>query len=263
MLLDNIFAVLMKDIIKYKISGQGPPVIIIHGLFGTMDNWRTMAGKLEDHFTIILVDLRNHGRSFWSDSFNYELLAHDVLRLMDHLSLSSADIIGHSMGGKVAIYLGQHFASRVSRLVVIDIGYKTYPPGHLQIFDAVLTLDLENVTSRSEADQRLSESINNFAVRQFLLKSLKRGSQLSFVWKTNFQSLFKNYGEILSEVEVDKIQAPILFIRGAKSTYITDEDIIDIQRILPNARFVTLDAGHWIHAERPVELFEEIIGFLN
>lgn len=247
----------------YKIIGEGNPVVILHGLFGTSDNWRTFAGMLKNHFQVILIDQRNHGRSFWSDEFNYDVLSEDVIEVLDSLEIRQAHILGHSMGGKTALTLAKLFPERIASLMVIDIGVKQYAPGHNQIFDAILNMNPDDLSSRSEADEMLSKTIKDKSVRQFLLKSLGRTPEGGFKWKTNFQALYLQYEHILAALSVDNISVPSLFVRGIKSHYISNEDIEKLEKMFSSVRFVNINAGHWVHAERPKELFEAISSFLN
>lgn len=249
--------------INYKVIGRGPSLIIIHGLFGTMDNWRSMSSMLEGDYSVILVDLRNHGKSFWSQEFNYDLLAEDIIELLDYLKVDRAHILGHSMGGKVAMTLAAKYPERLRKLIVLDIGFKRYPQSHMDIFNAVLALDIDHINSRTEADNQLALSISDLSIRQFLLKGLGRDSNKKFRWKTNFEILLFNYQNILAEVTVEQLETETLFIRGLKSHYITDEDIKELSSKFPKARFASLDAGHWVHAERPKELFDLIRSFLS
>lgn len=251
--------------IFHKRVGEGRPVIILHGLFGTGDNWRTFAGMLKDQYEVILLDLRNHGRSFWSDDFNYEIAAQDVVDLMDELEIQHADIIGHSMGGKVAMTLAQNHPDRVDKLVVVDIARKKYPRGHDLIFDAIFSIEPAQLNDRKEAEDKLALKIGEQGVRQFLLKSLARDKEGGFRWKTNFKALFKSYEEILSEVEVTEIKAKTLFIRGSRSSYIREEEVSRLKDYMPEAEVsvVSIDAGHWVHAERPKELFGHVSSFLG
>ena len=251
--------------IFHKRVGEGRPVIILHGLFGTGDNWRTFAGMLKDQFEVLLVDLRNHGRSFWSDDFDYEIAAQDVVDLMDELEIPHADIIGHSMGGKVAMTLAQNHPDRVDKLVVVDIAQKKYPRGHDQIFDAIFSVEPALLNDRKEAEDKLALKISEHGVRQFLLKSLARDKDGGFRWKTNFKALYKNYEKVLSEVEVAEVKAKTLFIRGSRSSYIREEEVSSLAGHLPEAEvsIVSIDAGHWVHAERPKELFSHVSSFLG
>ena len=220
---------------------------------------------LKDQYEIILVDLRNHGRSFWSDDFNYQITAQDVIDMMDALEIQEADIIGHSMGGKVAMTLAQEYPGRVGKLVVVDIGYKKYQRGHDMIFEAIFSIEPKLLDDRKEADNKLALKINDRGVRQFLLKSLARDKEGGFRWKTNFRALYNSYEAILSEVAVANIKAKTLFIRGSKSHYIRDEEVSNLKAHLIKAEVsvVSLDAGHWVHAERPTELFEAVSSFLD
>ena len=253
----------LNQVLQHKVIGEGSPVMILHGLFGTMDNWRTFAGMLKDHYQVILVDLRNHGRSFWSDEYDYNILAEDLHNLLNHLEISQIDIIGHSMGGKAALTFAVNYPDLLNKLAVIDIGIKQYAPGHLNIFNAVLGMDLANLSSRSEADEILSEHIGDMAIRQFILKSLGRSSDGGFRWKTNFRSLFTNYDRILSAIDIDLIETSSLFVRGLKSEYITNQDIDLIRDHFDSVRIADIDAGHWIHSEKPKELFDELHHFLT
>jgi len=254
-------------VLYYKSIGEGKPLVILHGLFGMSDNWRTFSGLLKDQYNVILVDLRNHGRSFWSDDFNYDLLSNDIIELIDFLELQKVSILGHSMGGKVAINMARHYPERVDNLMVIDIGFKKYPPGHTTIFDAVLSIDPAQVNSRNEADEQLAKYISEMAIRQFLMKSLTRSKggdpNEKFRWKTNFPSLLENYSNILTDIKIDKIETRSLFVRGTKSHYIREEDYESLNNRFDNLSIAEIESGHWVHAERPKELFTIITSFLN
>lgn len=249
--------------IHYKIYGDGRPVLIIHGLFGTLDNWKSFSNLMTESYQVIAVDLRNHGRSFWSDDFNYELLANDISELLEHLNIDKIDILGHSMGGKVAMQFANQFPESVSKLVIVDIGYKEYVPSHLEIFDAVLNMRPDQINSRKEADDILRESIPNNSIRMFLLKSLSRNSEGGYKWKTNFRALYNHYPDVLISIDISQIERPILFIKGQHSNYITQEDIQTFESLNENFEIVTLPCGHWVHAELPKELFHQIDTFLT
>lgn len=249
----------------YKSIGEGKPLVILHGLFGMSDNWRTFSGLLKQQYNVILVDLRNHGRSFWSDDFNYDLLSNDVIELIDSLGFDKVSVLGHSMGGKVAINMARHYPERVDHLMVIDIGFKKYAPGHTTIFNAILSIDPAQVNSRNEAEELLSKYISEMAIRQFLMKSLARSKDANekFRWKTNFQSLYENYSNILTEINIDNIETKSLFVRGTKSHYILEEDYESLNNRFSNLTISEIESGHWVHAERPQELFTIITSFLN
>ncbi len=250
--------------LHYKTIGQGRPIIILHGLFGSSDNWRTFARQFEENHTVILPDLRNHGRSLWSTNFDYEIMSADVIHLIDHLGHDKVHVIGHSMGGKLALNLINTFAQRIHRTVVIDIAPKRYDPGHEHIFEAVLGLDLEKLQSRQEADHELRMHIPEPEVRQFIMKSLARqNGGKGFRWKTNFDSLLHNYENILEAIPMNEYEERVLFVKGSRSYYITGEDEDLIKKNLISAEFVELDTGHWVHTEQPVKLFRSVSSFLN
>ncbi len=252
-----------QAMIYHKSVGKGDPIIILHGLFGTGDNWRTFAGLLKDSYRVILVDLRNHGRSFWSDEFSYELAAQDVIELLDDLDISKAHVLGHSMGGKVAMTLAKAYPERVDKLMIVDIADKKYARGHDAIFDAIFSIDVSKLENRKEAEEKLALKIVDLGVRQFLLKSLARDKDQGFRWKTNFRVLHSSYEAILDEVDVQGISHQALFIRGSESPYISEKDIIQLKANVAHSEFETIKAGHWIHAEKPKELFDVIASFLQ
>ena len=250
--------------LNYKIYGEGEPIIILHGLFGMLDNWRTFARKMEADYQLILVDQRNHGKSFHSDDFNYHLLAEDLHEFIHELGLDRFHLMGHSMGGKSAIEFTRHYYNHVNKLIVVDIAPKQYPRGHDTIFNAVLSMDIENLSSRSEADEVMAASIHHFAIRQFLLKNLSRNPQGGYRWKANFQSLCDNYEDIMTAIDIQyPISTPTLFVRGTKSGYITEEDKNVLSRQFSDHQIGDIDAGHWVHAERPEELEALVRRFLT
>jgi len=250
--------------LNYKVYGEGRPVVILHGLFGMLDNWQTFAKQLMADYKVILVDQRNHGRSPQSEEFAYPLLAADLNELLEDMGIDSTVLIGHSMGGKAAIQTAHDFPNKISKLMVVDITAKTYSPGHLEIFEAVLSLDIANLSNRREADEHLSTKIDNIGVRQFLLKNLSRHPEGGYRWKANFQVLHDRYDNMLSSPDLHNvIDVETLFVRGEKSGYITVHDEVEIQEQFSNAQVKSINAGHWIHAEKPKELLEMVDNFLE
>lgn len=247
----------------YKKIGEGDPLIILHGLFGSGDNWRTIGRKLSDDFMVILIDQANHSRSPWTDEWSYEQAAKDVIEVMDELELDSAHILGHSMGGKVTMTLAQMFPNRVERLIMVDIAPKAYPRGHDLIFEAIFAMNFEHINDRGDADEQLATKIGSPMVRQFLLKSLARDPEKGWRWKTNFQLLYDTYDKMVAEIPIDRIDQPSLFIRGGRSIYVSEEDIISLKANMSDVHFVTIDAGHWVHAERPQELLSAVRSFIG
>lgn len=237
-------------------------MMILHGLFGFSDNWQTHAKKLADYYRVILVDLRNHGRSEWSDEFSYELMAEDIHELVKVLELEDLILVGHSMGGKVAMHFAQKYEDLLEKLVVVDIGIKEYPMHHEHILAGIHAVQLDNVGSRREAEQQLSEHIESYGVKQFLLKNLYWVEKGKLAWRMNVKVLEREMNDILSAIPKIEVMTPTLFIRGELSNYILNEDIHVIEELFPDSELVTIPgAGHWVHAEAPEEFLEVLLGF--
>lgn len=249
--------------LNYKSFGSGSPVIILHGLFGMLDNWQSFAKLLASDHEVFIVDQRNHGRSFRHEEMNYDVLAEDLANFIETHSLEGTAVMGHSMGGKSAMQLAFSFPDLVSKLIVIDISPKAYPPSHTSIFNAILGMDLAHVQSRKEIDDQLSIHIQDPKIRAFLMKNLKRSKEGTFSWKANFDILEKNYDLLIDEVGEFPSDVPALFVRGLQSNYIENEDLDLVQALFPKASFASMDAGHWLHAEKPMELLEIIYPFLH
>lgn len=248
--------------LHYREMGTGQPMVILHGLFGNSDNWQTHAKKLADYYRVILVDQRNHGHSQWSEDFSYELMAEDLFELFQDLNLKKVLLIGHSMGGKTAIRFAQHHSELIEKLIVIDIGIKEYPMHHTEILKGLHTIDLNRVSSRGEAESILSRSIESNGVRQFLLKNLYWIEKGKLAWRMNIPVLEREMKNILSPMPKYEILTPTLFIRGALSNYILDEDIEDLEEVFPDMLLVTINnAGHWVHAEAPSEFLDQVLSF--
>lgn len=260
------------QILHHKIYGgnapysTGKPVLfILHGLFGTLDNWHNIARQLSGEFTVISVDQRNHGRSFHSPDMDLELMADDLKILADHLGISEFHLLGHSMGGKVALTFVQRHPGLVEKLVIADIAPKAYASGHDSIFEAMLRLPISELNSRQEAEEHLAEDIAQEGVRLFILKNIERRDEGGFRWKLNLDAIHLNYDRILVAVEPDwPYSGPVLFMRGASSHYITDEDMLHIPDHYPYAQFVSIpNAGHWLHADNPTAFIHQLEYFLN
>jgi esterase len=255
--------------LNYKEFGQGEPVIILHGLFGTLDNWQTIAKQLSENHLVYILDLRNHGKSPHTEGvMSYHILAEDVAMFMQQNWMHSATIIGHSMGGKVAMQMSMDYPDLVEKLIVIDIAPKKYKGGHEEIFDALLNLDLSKLTDRKVAEAYLMDKLkNDVGTVQFLLKNLSRRADNEgggFEWKMNLSVLNRDYHILMDTFEVNTtFEKDTLFIRGGNSNYIRDEDFETIKTIFPKAKLETVEgAGHWVHAEKPKELLEKLLEFL-
>jgi len=251
--------------LNHKSFGSGPPLIILHGLFGMLDNWRTIAKMLEGQYQCILVDLRNHGRSPKSDEMNYEAMANDVLHLMDDLHIQHTNLMGHSMGGKVAMQLALTHPDRIDKLIVVDISPKKYPIHHKEETEAIKSIEPSKLANRSEAEEKLAQFLgDDQATIQFILKNLTRLPEGGFEWKANMPVLIGNYPNLMEPVTGPAFGKPVLFIRGSRSNSVRNEDWPMILSLFPTARLVTVpDAGHWVHADQPESLKEHLLTFLH
>jgi len=250
-------------LLHHKEIGEGKPLVILHGLFGTSDNWQTHAKKLGEYYRVILVDQRNHGHSPWSEDFTYEHLADDLERLILDLGIDKFTLIGHSMGGKTAMYYSQKYPTRLEKMVIVDIGIKQYPMHHNEIIKGIKSLDLATISSRSTAEQAMIPFVDSYGVRQFLLKNLYWVEKGKLAWRMNVDVLEREMEEILAPIPNIEVWTPTLFLRGAMSNYILDEDWDAIEEIFPDATLKTIEnAGHWVHSEQPDEFIEKVLGFI-
>ncbi|GEQ87379.1 alpha/beta hydrolase [Patiriisocius marinistellae] len=253
------------QILHSQIIGEGKPLVILHGFMGMGDNWKTMANQFaNDGFEVHLVDQRNHGRSFHSDDWNYQLMADDLLGYCDEHELEHIYLMGHSMGGKVAMEFAAIYPDRIIKLVIADIGPKSYPQHHQDILKALSLLDFSKLKSRGAADDVLSDYIKDVGTRQFLLKNLYWKEKGVLALRVNLPVVsekIEEVGKALSETLVFK--GDTLFVRGAKSGYIEDEDEWGIKKQFPKSKIKTVsNAGHWLHAENPDEYYQIVMNFL-
>jgi pimeloyl-ACP methyl ester carboxylesterase len=249
--------------LHYQTLGQGQPLILLHGLFGSADNWGTIAKHFSQTHQVISADLRNHGRSPHSESQNYTDMAGDLIELCDALNLDTIHLLGHSLGGKVAMQFATQYPERINRLIVVDIAMRTYPDAQTYLIDAMMAVDLSTVRSRSEVDQILSTTIENAKVRQFLLMNLVKTEDY-LQWRINLPALKANYPAIRQAVcESAQYDKPCLFIRGERSDYVRDDDVKQIKAHFTKAQFASMPTGHWVHAEQPQAFIEVVAQFLN
>lgn len=248
----------------FRELGEGKPLIILHGLLGTSDNWLTLGKKYAEHYKVYILDQRNHGQSFHDDEFSYPAMAEDLLKFMDDHNIEKAHILGHSMGGKVAMTFAIEHPNRVDKLIVADIGPQSYPPHHQQIFKGLFSLDLANLSSRNEADQKLGEHIPELGVRQFLLKNLTRNGD-SFEWRMNLNVIAKEIDKIGLGLNHNALfEGSSFFIRGGKSDYVKDSDFNLIHTIFKKSKIETIEGvGHWLHAENPEEFLNLTLDYLQ
>ena len=252
--------------LNFKSYGEGPPVIILHGLFGMLDNWRTIATKLAEDYSVYLLDQRNHGRSPHYPSHTYQEMAADVAEWMKENHIEEAYIIGHSMGGKTAIQLTYDYPDMVDKLIVVDIAPKQYSGGHEAIISALQSVPINEVESRGEVEAHLAKTINSKGVIMFLMKNLTRKKEGGFEWKMNLDVLDEFYRDhiINAPVYSKSIKTPTLFIAGGKSNYITEADREDISKLFTEVSHeICPGAGHWVHAEKPNELIQTVKNYFN
>lgn len=250
--------------LHYRTIGEGKPLFILHGLFGSSDNWQTLGKKFAENYKVYLVDQRNHGRSPHSEEFSYDLMVEDLHELVLDSGESKINIIGHSMGGKTVLGFAAKYPEFLDKMVIADIGYKKYPSHHEQILLGLNSLDLSIVKSRSVADKIMSEYIPEYGVRQFLLKNLYWKEKNQLAWRINIPVLEREMDNILAEIKFDKIDSKALFIRGGKSNYILDSDLDDIKLKLPHSSIYTIEnSGHWVHAEDPEAFYREVVKFIG
>jgi esterase len=236
--------------LHHKRYGSGKVIVILHGLFGCRDNWHPVAKSLSLRYCVVVPDLRNHGRSFHSERFDYDVMADDIRRLMDDLGIRRASLLGHSMGGKIALRFAALFPERLERLIVADITHRACRPVYADAAEALAHLDLTSLTRLKDAEEKLRPAIPDPAVRLFLLKNLDHLQNGSYRWKVNLDAIRFALGTICGPVAVRRTLAPCLFIRGGRSDYIRDSDWLEIKRFFPLAELATIaSAGHWLHVD--------------
>ncbi len=245
-------------------DGSGTPLVILHGLFGSLENWGSQARQLGAAHPVYALDLRNHGRSPHSERMDYPLMARDVLHTLDQLGLERVLLMGHSMGGKAAMQLALDAPQRVAKLLVVDIAPRSYPRQHDDIFNALRELDLAALASRQAADAAIVERVPDPSIRSFLLKNLQRNASGGFRWKMNLDALYCEYENIALQPHGDTpYRGPTLFIKGGLSDYIQRGDREAILRLFPTAGYKIIHgAGHWPHVEKPGPFSKIALDFL-
>jgi len=248
-----------------NIIGEGRPFVILHGFLGMGDNWKTLAKQFAaSNFEIHLVDQRNHGRSFQSDDFDYELMAEDLKTYCDYHDLPSITLLGHSMGGKTAMLFATKYPELVNKLLVADISPRYYPIHHDAILEGLSSLDFSDIKTRGQADTALSLYVAETGTRMFLLKNLFWVEKGQLGLRINLEALKENVSEVGEALPIHAtFEKETLFLRGDRSEYIEELDEVMIKRHFPNSEIVTIaDAGHWLHAENPKDFYEAVINFI-
>ena len=247
-----------------RTMGEGQPLLILHGLFGSADNWQSLAKTFSEHYKVYLIDQRNHGHSPHDPDISYDLMSEDLLGFIMEEDLRDILLIGHSMGAKTVMRLAQQYGLLIEKMIVADMGLKEYPPHHEQIFKGLFAVDVDNCPSRKEAEERLSAFVDVEGTTHFLLKNLYWKEPGKLAWRFNLEALSEKRTELMKALPPDKIEVPVLFLRGGKSTYIGDGDIENIKAQVPQSTFRTIeDAGHWLHADAPAEFAQEVLAYFG
>ncbi|MCX7551696.1 alpha/beta fold hydrolase [Xanthomarina sp. F2636L] len=249
-----------------NILGEGKPFVILHGFLGMSDNWKTLGAKFsEQNYEVHLLDQRNHGRSFHSNDFNYDLLVEDLKSYCETHQLKDIILLGHSMGGKVAMLFAATYPELVSKLLIADISPRYYPVHHELILKGLSSLNFKNMESRGDADDQLAKYISDFGIRQFLLKNLYWNDAKELALRINLKALKENIEEIGEALPIHaQYMGETLFLRGDRSEYIGLQDESLIKSHFPNSQIVTIPkSGHWLHAENPKAFFNEVLKFLG
>jgi len=248
-----------------NILGIGEPLLILHGFFGMGDNWKSLANKFSAEFQVHLIDQRNHGRSFHTDDFSYELMVEDLYEYIEYHQLKKVNLLGHSMGGKTVMLFATTFPEMVNNLIVADISPRYYSPHHQFIIEALNAVDFSKITKRSEVASILSNYIDEEGIKQFLLKNVYWKEKGQLAYRFNLESLTDNIEEVgVALPSFTVFEGETLFLKGENSGYISKEDIPLIEAHFPNAKIRTIkNAGHWLHAENAKDFYEEVMAFLK
>lgn len=237
--------------LNFSSQGQGPAVILLHGLFGSSSNLANVANTLRDDFNVYQVDLRNHGLSPHNNRMDYPSMATDMIELMDNQGIEHAHFLGHSMGGKVAMQVALNYPERVNKLIVADIAPVTYPRHHTPVLDGLLALENSTLLSRQQADEILAEYVLDSQVRGFLLKNLIKKQTGDYGLRLNLQSIIDNYQTLSQAPTGTPFRGPTLFLKGMDSAYIQNKHRTEVLHFFPNAKMQVISgAGHWLHSDK-------------
>ncbi len=249
----------------FQVRGEGLPLIILHGFLGSLDNWQAMSKRLAALFKVYSLDLRNHGRSPHGEAMSYPVMAQDVREFIAEQELAPTILLGHSMGGKVAMQLATQYPDEIEKLIIVDIAPKAYPPVHRPMLMAMRALDLHACKSFGAAGDALAMAIPDPAVRQWIMKNLSRDDAGGFQWRIGLDEVIGNYEKIIDAIVAEKpFTRPSCFIRGGLSNFIQDSDLAPIRGAFPRAEFHSIArAGHWVHVDAANEFYTVVANFLT
>ena len=251
--------------LNYKTLGSGKPLVILHGLLGSLDNWVTVSKYLSKSYKIYIIDLPNHGKSYHSQVFSYEDMSNDLDSFFNKNGLTNFSLLGHSMGGKLALKYTDMFEDKIDKLIIVDIANKSYGINRFDhIFKAMFSISLNNLKSRSDADNAISNLIKNEGERNFILKNLKR-TAYGFKWTPNIMLLHRKLSDISSKINLRrKVKNNTLFLLGENSNYFNDEDENNLSDEFENYSIKKIqNSGHWVHAENPKDFITSVLDFLG
>ena len=253
--------------LAYRQYGQGQPLIILHGLFGQSDNWNSLAKRFADKgFHVFTIDQRNHGLSPHSNEWSYTAMANDLKQFIDTHNLHNPILLGHSMGGKTVMFFEMMFPHISKKSIVVDIAPRAYTPHHDEVLKALNAVDFDSITTRKEAEGILSEYISDFGTKQFLLKNIywREDDAKKMAWRFNLKTITKEYNNVGVEIPSGLSNTETLFIRGEKSNYVLDEDVVLIEKHFTHYSIKTIaNSGHWVHAEQPNSFFDCVMEFIT
>jgi esterase len=246
-----------KSTLHYQVHGSGnehaPVLVLIHGLFGSADNLSVIRRAFEQDYRVISIDLPDHSESPRSNGFSFSIAAQQILLTLKHLQIDKANFVGHSLGGKVAMYLAFLQPAIIDKIIVLDIAPIAYSARHQNVIEGLNSVNLQNINTRKDAKVQLSQFVHDPGTQGFLLKSLYQTESGSWAWRFNLQQLIKDYDTLSEWPLLDQVvfERPILFIKGEHSDYITKEHHAIIMKQFPKALAKIVNAGHWLHAEKP------------
>lgn len=253
--------------LNHKITEEkNKTLLIIHGLFGSLDNWQTLAKKWSEHFRVLSIDVRNHGRSFHTESMTFEDMCQDIMKLLDHYKIKKVSILGHSMGGKIAMDFVAVFPQYINELIVADVAPYQYDAHHKEVFEVLDSMNFGQFTNRSEIEHFIVSKLpNDRATAQFILKNIKRNEEtLRFEFKFNLKTLKSSYNYLIERIAPKGFEGKTLFLAGEHSDYITANTSSLLFELYPNAEIEIIpNAGHWIHADNPEAVYEKVLNFVK
>ena len=247
------------------IDGEGRPLVVLHGFLGSSDNWRAMRKRFVVKYKVFSVDQRNHGNSPHSSMMNYIVMTEDLREFLSEQGLSNVCLLGHSMGGKVAMQFATESPEWIDKLVIVDISPKAYPPSHQLLLDAMQNLELRRLKTYGEVEAALAQSISDASLRKFVVTNLARNSNGDLYWRIGLDSLAANYDQLIKPPAIsNSFDKPTCFVRGAQSNFIADQDLASIREYFPRAEFHTIpNAGHWVHIDAPEEFHRVVDEYLS